>query len=484
MFKFTNMKNWLLLFLFPSLFLFSYLISENQSFLNQKAILTLFISIWMIGWWVFEVLPLGITALLPLILLPTLKIMPLNEVSAKYANPVIFLFLGGFMIARALEKTELNKRISLYILNITGKSDKGIVLGFVIATAFLSMWISNTASTVMMLPIAISVMDFLKQQKNINADSLRSMTTVTFLSIAYSANIGGIATPIGTPPNVVLVGYLNDTYNLQIDFWRWVAVLLPVVIVILTFQFFLLNKLFPYQVKIDKEFRKFVKTQIISLGPYSISQKIVLATFIFTCTLWITKDLWNHFLPSLLLNDTSIAIMGGTLLFLFPTSLKEFKCVLQKSDIQMLPWNIVLLFGGGIALADSIEKAGFIKLATQFVANLQISEAYLVILIIALICILLTEVMSNVALCVVALPVILKLSSVYNVSPIIMSLPAAVAASMAFTMPISTPPNAIVFGTNQIKMKDMVKAGSIMNIISLFVLMTLGWFLMKLLLSA
>jgi len=233
----TVEMNWkkLSTILLPIVALLIYLVIEALWSLDDcKMYLTLLLLVWMVSWWIFEVLPLGITALIPLCYLPMLQVIPIKQVSPFYANPVIYLFLGGFMIARALEKTKLDERIALQILSVTGRSDSGIITGFVIATAFLSMWISNTATTVMMVPIALSVVHFLKH--NLPSDAhrtLNSMTVVLFLSIAYAANIGGIMTPIGTPPNVVFMGYLDEFYARKIDFWKWSAITTPVAICLL-----------------------------------------------------------------------------------------------------------------------------------------------------------------------------------------------------------------------------------------------------------
>jgi len=453
---------------------------------SREIALTIFMMAWMVTWWIFEILPLGITALIPLVFAPMAGLIKLNDISVGYSNPVIYLFLGGFMLARALEKTRLNERIALIILTWTGHSDKGIVLGFILATAFLSMWISNTATAVMMLPIAVSVMAFLQTQVDESEKQyLRPMSVAIYLSIAYAANIGGVVTPIGTPPNVVFVGYLEQLYERKIEFWRWMLVTGPIAIVLLAAQFFILNKLFVYKIKIAKDFRSFVKAKLKNLGPMMGEQKVTLVIFSFVCALWVTKDLIHLLISKPIFNDTSIAILGGLLLFFVPASGLSFKRpiswqpVLVAADITKLPWNIVMLFGGGIALATSLEKVGLIEIVTQYFSTLNLASPYLLILCLTAVALLLTEVMSNVALCVVALPVLMKLGEANGIDPILMALPATIAASFAFTMPISTPPNAIVFGTNEIRMRDMIIAGSFMNILGIITIMTVGWFLVR-----
>lgn len=448
---------------------------------QDKVILSLFLMIWMVSWWVFEVLPLGITALIPMVFGPLLNLGSLKELAINYSNPVIYLFLGGFMIARALEKTGLNERIALTILKTTGKSDKGIVFGFIIATAFLSMWISNTATTVMMIPIAVSVVEFLRG--NLARDSiegLKAMEISLFLSIAYAANIGGIMTPIGTPPNVVFVGYLDDLYGVKVDFFKWFLITAPSGILLL----FLMGKLnltmFSFSVPVGKEFRDFVSNQVKNLGAPSPDQKLTFGIFLLTALLWIFKGVLHYFAGRNLFSDTSIAILGGMLLFLIPYKRKEWKPVLESEDIGKLPWNIVLLFGGGMALANILKNVGLIQMATDYFGQLNFSSIYWLVFVLAILTLFLTEVMSNVALCVVALPVIMNLGQSQGIDPFLFALPAALCSSFAFSMPISTPPNAIVFGTNKIKVSQMMKVGVLLNFISVLIVMTITWFLAKL----
>lgn len=450
--------------------------------IENDVTLTLLMMIWMVSWWVFEVVPLGITACLPLIFLPFTGILPLKAVTSSYANPIIYLFLGGFMIARALEKTKLNERIALLLLNTTGKSDKGIVIGFVVATAFLSMWISNTATTVMMVPIALSVMNFL--EKNIATEhraSLKPMSTTLFLGVAYSANIGGIMTPIGTPPNVVFLGYLEDMFQYELQFDRWFVIAAPTAIVLLVLMVLLLNRIYPYKVPVDQKFRAYVKTKLNALGRIDGPQKITLIIFMLTASLWVFKGGLHYLLGQKVFNDTSVAILGGFLLFVLPTNPRRWMPVLHQGDIPLLPWNIVLLFGGGMALATAMKETGIIQAVTAFLAALDLGSPYVLVFMLAFVTLFLTEVMSNVALCVVALPVIMNLGASQEMHPFVIALPATLCASFAFSMPVSTPPNAIVFGTDRIKVIDMVRAGVILNIVGVSVVMTVSWWVMKLL---
>ncbi|MGY6274859.1 SLC13 family permease [Methylomonas sp. MgM2] len=479
-----NFKKNIVIFFPIILLLIGLVIDSTQSVVDRNMFFCLLMAGWMVSWWIFEVLPLGITALIPLCYLPLLQIMPIKQVSPFYANPVIYLFLGGFMIARALEKTKLDERIALNILSVTGRSDSGIIIGFIIATAFLSMWISNTATTVMMVPIALSVIHFLKQ--NLPTDTshtLDSMTVVLFLAIAYAANIGGIATPIGTPPNVVFMAYLDEFYTRKIDFWKWTATTLPVAVGLLAIMFYTLKVLYRFRVSIPPNFRDFIRERIVSLGRIDRSQTITIAVFLFAIALWILKDLINYLIGTEFLDDTSIAILAGILLFLIPTDVNNSNPVLDSTDLTLLPWDIVLLFGGGMAMAGALREVGIIQMATEYFASMDFVSPYWMILTLAALALCLTEVMSNVALCVVALPMIMKLGEAQGLDPVIVSMPAALCASFAFSMPISTPPNAIVFGTNTITVKQMMKAGILLNFIALTLTMTLGFYLITVLID-
>lgn len=470
----------LLVIILPvTLLLTDLIIGFSNNWGDRNMALCLLMAGWMVAWWVIGVMPLGVTALIPLCFLPLLQIMPIKQVSPFYANPVIYLFLGGFIIARALEKTRLDERIALKILSITGRSDLGIIAGFIIATAFLSMWISNTATTVMMVPIAMSVVHFLNQ--NLSAATkamLEPMTVVLFLSIAYSANIGGIMTPIGTPPNVVFMGYLDELYSRKVDFWQWFVVTTPVAIGLLVVMLLVLRRMYPFTVPIPANFKDFIQERRVHLGGIDTAQKITIAVFLLAATLWMLKGLIHYLVGVEFLNDTSIAILAGILLFLIPVNFKDWAPILDRQDIAHLPWDIVLLFGGGMALAGSLKSVGLIQMTTAYFTELNFPGTYWLIVALAAIALFLTEIMSNVALCVVALPMIMKLGEAQGLDPLIVAMPAALCASFAFSMPISTPPNAIVFGTHTITVKQMLKAGLLLNVVAIAITMTLGYNLM------
>ena len=432
------------------------------------------IGAWMVTWWITEAAPVAVAALLPIILLPPLKVFTLQQATAPYASPIIFLFMGGFFIALGLEEHGLHKRIALNLVRVIGTSANRIILGFMLATGFLSMWISNTASTVMMLPIAITVINLLKgsavDEKRFNLFALALM-----LGIAYSANIGGMATIVGTPPTVVFVGYANELLNTTIDFSKWLIIGLPISGVLLLLTYVILTKImFRNNLGKIESGEALIKSEIEALGVMSKEEKLVTIVFSLTAFLWIFKLPINNILGFSLLNDTATAMLGGSLMFIMPTSFKKTKALVPWEATKRLPWGILLLFGGGMSLAKAMETTGIIQVIADIVEqNPMSSLAVYVILIGSML--FLTELMSNVALATVYIPVVIGIANGLGLDPLVLSIPVAMAASCAFMMPVSTPPNAIVFSSGHIRMKDMIRVGFILNIISI-VLLTLASF--------
>lgn len=447
--------------------------------LNEEAIKVLSIAMWMIAWWISDAIPMGIVAFFPLLFFPILKIIPLKEIASFYAHPIIYLFMGGFMMAIALEKTLLSKRIALNILKLTGSSVKGVVKGFIIATALLSMWISNTATTVMMIPIAESVYQFIRENSRAEEKHYHAFATSLFLCIAYAANIGGIATPIGTPPNVVLLGLL-DSFSLKIEFIQWVIIASPVALCVLYLMYQLINKfLFPYQIEIHNELTEHIQEKLTELGPLNREQKLTLSIFAVTCLAWIFKSPLNYLLGAQYLDDSLTAMIGGCLMFAIPVSLSEKKYILDKYDIRKIPWEIVILFGGGLSLAHGMSQTGIVHLITDALNSFGFESLFIITALLTTTSLFLTEVMSNVALCNIALPVILAYGQTLAINPLLFGIPVTIASSFAFSMPISTPPNAIVFSSGKILMKDMFRAGIILNILSIITIMSVGWLSLK-----
>lgn len=439
----------------------------------------------MITWWITEALPLPVVALLPLILLPLLGISKLEEAATPYANPVIFLFMGGFMLGLAIEKWNLHRRIALNIVRITGTSGDRIVLGFILATGLLSMWLSNTATTMMMFPIALSVIHVMKEN-NKGEGNINNFSLTIMLAIAYASNIGGIATIIGTPPNVAYVGYIRGKYDHEVDFIKWMLVCTPLSILLMFSLYWIMVKwLFPNRIRSDISTQQLIKNEINELGPFTRSETRVLIIFIGTAVLWITRDLINKAQSWIRLDDTIIAVMCAVALFICPSGNKEDEKsngLLEWGDTKKMAWGILLLFGGGISLANSLEKVGLMQQLGEWLGQFS-GNVFLLIVIITIVSIFISEVMSNVAQVIVFAPVISSLADSIGVNPLLLGIPMTLAASCAGMLPMGTPPNAIVFGSGQIKFRQMTKAGFVMNIVSIILIITFCWFVLPLVLK-
>ncbi|MFT2011365.1 SLC13 family permease [Pontibacter sp. 13R65] len=459
----------------PALFLIILLTVQTAS-LDPKAPQVLALAAWMVVWWITEAVPLPVTALLPLVIFPILQVFSMADAAAPYANPIIFLFMGGFMIALAMEKQNLHRRIALNIIRVTGTKANGIILGFMLATAFLSMWISNTAAAVMMLPIAVSIVTLLReQQSGEEEESYRKFKLGLLLSIAYAANIGGITTIIGTPPNVVLAGYMQEFYQTEIDFGRWLLIGVPCCFILLAATYFLITRvLFPHRLQKLAGSETLIQDKLQELGPMTLAEKLVSIVFFFTAFAWIFKAQLNQLLGASYLNDTVIAMAGGTLMFVLPVNLASQKFVLDWSSTQKLPWGILLLFGGGICLAKSLEITGVVEYVGTKMAGEGAMPLWLLILLLTTFTVYITEVMSNVALTVIFVPVVLGIAQSLQVNPMLLAVPVTIASSCAFMMPVSTPPNAVVFSSGFIKISEMVRAGFFLNLISVFVLVAIA----------
>ncbi len=435
----------------------------------------------MITWWVAEALPMPVVALIPLVLFPLLKISTMETAASPYANPVIFLFMGGFMLGLAIEKWNLHRRIALNIIRITGTSGNRIVLGFILSTGLLSMWLSNTATTMMMFPIALSVIHVMREN-NKGDGNIANFSLTLMLSIAYASNIGGIATIIGTPPNVAYVAYIEKKYSYSVDFLSWMLICTPLAILLLASLYWVMVKwLFPNRIKSDHATRQLIRDEIAELGPFSVNEKRVLGIFIATATLWITKDIINASQSLVKLNDSIIALIGAIALFICPAKGDNADSILEWDDTKKMAWGILLLFGGGISLATALENAGLMQQLgvwlSQFAGN-----QFILLLIVVLVTMFLSEVMSNVAQVIVFAPVVSSLADAIGMNPLMMGIAMTLAASCASMLPMGTPPNAIVFASGHIRLSDMTKAGFVMNIVAAILITLFAWFLLPILL--
>jgi sodium-dependent dicarboxylate transporter 2/3/5 len=467
------------------LFLIALFVNPFQ--VDAKAAKVLAVAALMITWWISEALPMPVVALIPLVLFPLMNIMPIKEVSAGYADSNIFLFMGGFMLGLAIEKWNLHKRIALSIVNITGTSGNRIVLGFILATGLLSMWLSNTATTMMMYPIAASVILVIKDNHNGNA-RLDNLAIAIMLAIAYSSNFGGIATIVGTPPNVAFVSFIKDKYNYTVQFADWMLICAPISLLLLFSLYVVMTKwLYPSNLGADGATRALIKHELHQMGPLSVSEKRVMIIFVSTALLWITKDLINK-ANIIKLDDTMIAMAGALALFICPAGAGEYnkessRRILEWTDTGKMAWGILLLFGGGIALAGALEKAGLIKQLGEWISGFSGSGGLMLVFVITLVSLFISEVMSNIAQVIVFSPVIGGIADAMHINPLLLGLPMCLGASCASMMPMGTPPNAIVFASGHIKFNQMVRAGFVMNVIAVILITLFCWYLVPVLMS-
>ena len=438
------------------------------------------ITVWIGIWWVLEVLPIAVTALLPIVLFPLLDTISLGETTASYGHKYVFLYMGGFMLAMAIEKWGLHKRIALLIIKAIGTNMYTIVLGFMVATAFLSMWISNTATSVMVLPMAISIIKQLEDNPNSISSVNKSFSKLLMLSIAYSASIGGMATLIGTPPNLVFAGFVQKTYGIDISFWQWMKFGLPVATLLLIISWYYLTRIaYPQKEKRFPGGKKEINRLLRELGPMKAEEKRVLIVFILTAFCWITRSfLLQSFLPKI--DDTIIAIGAVILLFIIP-AFSQKRSLLLWSEAVRIPWGIILLFGGGMAIAKGFDETG---LASYLGSRMFFFEGLplFIILLLIITCVnFLTEVTSNLATTAMMLPVMAPLALSLDVNPFLLLVACTTAASCAFMLPVATPPNAVVFGSGYLRIPDMLRSGFLMNIISILIISAIIYFFLPLL---
>jgi sodium-dependent dicarboxylate transporter 2/3/5 len=445
--------------------------------LSEQANAVLASTIWIAIWWITEAIPIAVTALLPIILFPLSGGLDLSATSGSFGHKYVFLYMGGFIIAIAIEKWNLHRRIALNIISFIGSDVRKIILGFMVATAFLSMWISNTATAVMMLPIGLAIIKQLQDNPDTIEDENQTFGKALMLAIAYSASIGGLATLIGTPPNLVLAGVVLDTYGYEITFMQWFIFGLPISIILLFICWNYLTKYaFTFKQKTFPGGKEEIKRLLSKLGKISYEEKVVAFVFALTAFCWITRSfLLQKILPGL--DDTIIAIFFAIILFLIPSKKKGEQLINWEEAVKM-PWGIILLFGGGMALAKGFEESG---LATWIGSQMTtLSGLPILVLVLVLIAAVnfLTEITSNLATTAMLLPVLAPMALTIDVHPFVLMVGAAVAASCAFMLPVATPPNAVVFGSGYLRIPDMVSKGFFMNIISIIILTFFVYFVL------
>ncbi len=454
---------------------------------NPSVTYTFAIAILMAIWWISEVVPLAITALLPVVLFPLFGVMNGKDVSSTYFNHVIFLFIGGFLVALAMQKWDLHKRIAIRILLITGSSPARILLGFMLATSFLSMWISNTATAMMMVPILLSISK--KLEDFIEAKELNKYTVGLLLGVAYSASIGGIATLVGTPPNLSFARIFQIMFPAapEISFSMWFIFALPISIIFFFITWLYLHYIFrpKKQLSVLKEVN--FKEQYKELGPSTYEQKSVAIVFASLALLWLTRaglnigslniPGWSSLFSSpTYINDGTVAICLSIVLFVIPSKSNGSGRIMDWATAAKVPWNIVLLFGGGFALASAFKVSGLSIWVGEQLSVVGGLHPIIIIAIIALMMTFLTELASNTATIEMLLPVLAGISINVDINPLLFMLPATISASMAFMLPVATPPNAIVFGSNKITVMQMAKTGFILNMLGVIVITLITYY--------
>lgn len=458
------------LFLGPLLFLAIMLFFPAEG-LSKEGIGVLATTVWIATWWITESVPIPITSLMPILLFPMLGVTKASEVTISYADSIIFLFIGGFMLAIAIEKWNLHRRIAMTIISIMGVKTERLVLGFIIATGFLSMWISNTATAMMMVPIALAIISQARDSLTHEKEQIDHFVKATLFGVMYAASLGGLGTLVGTPANIILANTISQMFNVELDFFTWMMFATPLVIIFLTVTWLYLVKLaFPQKLKELPGSKELVMKEKKLLGAVSYEEKIILSVFIFTALCWMTRSFllvkWMPFL-----DDTMIAIFAAFLLFLIPAKNSDETRILVWKDAEKIPWGILLLFGGGSALGKGFQTSGLAQWIGEQMTFLGGFHFSIVVITVVLLVIILSEFTSNVTTSIMLLPIMGALASAIDVHPYMLLFAASVATSCAFMLPTAATPNTIMFATGQIPVKVMIRTGFWLNLFCLVIIM-------------
>ncbi|MFW6106462.1 MAG: SLC13 family permease [Desulfovermiculus sp.] len=463
------------LFLGPILFFILYLVPTPEG-MSAEAQAVMASTAWIATWWICESIPIPATSLLPVVLFPLTGALATSKVTPSYANHLVFLFMGGFMIALAMEKWNLHKRIALAIILLIGGGPKRIILGFMVATAFLSMWISNTATTMMMTPIGLAViLQFAaiieREKMDVDVSLGRfAFGTALMLGIAYSASIGGVATLIGTPPNAVFAGVVKEMYGQEIGFGTWMLYGVPLAAASLFFCWYYLTN-FAFKITFNElpGGQELIADEMKKLGPMGREESRVLIVFVAVALLWLSRGfLLSDIFPGM--SDATIGILGALALFAWPVDLKKGQFILDWTAMKNLPWGILILFGGGFAVAGGFSDSGLAEWIATRLAALEGAPMLLIVLCVVTLAIFLTEITSNTATSTMLMPIMASMAVAMGLHPYAMMVTAALACSFAFMLPVATPPNAIVFGSGYISIPQMARAGIIMNLFGIAVI--------------
>lgn len=451
--------------------------------LSKEGLAVLASTIWIAVWWITEAVPIPVTSLLPIVLFPLTGGLDLGTTTSSYGSDTIFLFMGGFMVALAMEKWNLHRRIALNIISLIGTNTDRIVLGFMIATGFLSMWISNTATAMMMVPIGLAIIyqvsDALKDDPAIDTSKRNfGFGKALMLGIAYSASIGGIATLIGTPPNTALAGVVKEMYGVEISFAGWMLFGVPIASVFIMLTWVYLVKIaYPLKVKSLPGGREVITLEKERLGKASYEEKTVLILFLMTALAWITRSFVLVKINENI-SDATIAMMAAVILFVIPSKNKKGDHLLDWPTAVKLPWGILLLFGGGLAIAAGFSESGLSAWIGNHLTAFEGFPMIILLLMVSTLVIFLTEITSNTATANMMYPIMASFSLALGIHPYAMMIAAGVAASCAFMLPVATPPNAVVFASGYLRIPDMAKAGFFLNIVGAILVTLAVYFLL------
>jgi sodium-dependent dicarboxylate transporter 2/3/5 len=424
-------------------------------------------------WWMSEAIPVYATALLPLALFPVANIMSIHATAASYGHEIIYLFLGGFILALALERWGLHRRLALNVLAVVGSQPRAIVGAFMFVAAVLSMWVTNTATTIMLLPVALSVIALMPTEQKNTAGLTDPFAICLLLGIAYAASIGGMGTIVGTAPNIFVVSFVKEQLGREIGFFEWMRFAVPLVIVFLPLAWLVLTRLaFPVGKQEIPEATRLLREEKAKLPPLSRAEWLTLIIFFLTASAWMTRPLLNRLEiagghPLAGLSDPGIAIIAALLLFITPASLRKREFLMNWSTAVKLPWGLLILFGGGLALAAALVETGFSHYLGNLAAGLAGLPVWLIVLIVTGTVVFLTELTSNTATTATIVPILLAVAAGLGLEPLLLIMPAAFAASSAFMLPVATPPNAIVFGSDLLRISQMSRAGFLLNLLAI-----------------
>ena len=443
------------------------LMSPAPDGLSQQGWWTAAVGIWMAIWWMTEALPLAVTALLPVVLFPILGVRSVETTTPSYAHPLIFLFLGGFLLARAMNVWGLDKRLALNVLHIAGSSPRRVIAAFMAVTAFLSMWVSNTATAMVMLPIGLSIATTFQGNQEKHAENIMP---ALLLGIAYAATIGGMGTLIGTPPNALFAAFMAESYGIEIGFFRWMMIGVPLVLVLLPITWLVLTHLaFRVDRRPSRQTAEVIREKLDALTLMSPAEYLVAGLMLVVALCWIFRPILTMALPWLQLSDAGIAMTGALLLFLLPVDLKRGRFLLSWKEAAGIRWDVLILFGGGLALATAMAESDLSDWIGVQLTELQALPLFLLLLSVGVLVVFVGELASNTAMAAVFLPVAGATALSMGEPALLLTLPVALFATLGFMLPVATPPNAIIFGSGALEMRHMLRAGVILDIAGIII---------------